>query len=172
LGGGIANTILKSRGYEVGKSLIDADSLVFAAKLKSKKIILPLDVVVSKKKEAWKPRVKSVGEVEEDDYIFDIGPETIRLYAGYIKKSATLVWNGPLGMFEDNHYKHGTLAVAQLIAARSTGKAFGVVGGGETVEALKMTKMMNHIDWVSTGGGAMLSYLGGEKMPGLKGIVK
>jgi phosphoglycerate kinase len=92
------------------------------------------------------------------------------LFSSYIKKAKTVIWNGPMGMFENPHYKHGTLAVAQTLAARSTGSAFGVVGGGETVEALKMTKMIEYVDWVSTGGGAMLSYLGGEKMPGLKGI--
>ena len=76
-----------------------------------------------------------------------------------------------MGMFEDKHYQHGTLAVGRVVAARSTGKAFGIVGGGETIAALKMTKMIEHVDWVSTGGGAMLTYLSGGTMPGLKGLV-
>ena len=74
-------------------------------------------------------------------------------------------------MFEDSHYKHGTMAIGQLIASRSKGKAFGVAGGGETVEALKKSKMIKYMDWVSTGGGAMVSYLSGAKMPGLKGLI-
>ena len=88
------------------------------------------------------------------------------------KKANTIIWNGPLGYFENQHFKHGTLAIARVIAARSTGQAFGVAGGGETIEALKLTKMENYLDWISTGGGAMLAFLGGEKLPGLKGIVK
>ena len=87
-------------------------------------------------------------------------------------KRQTIIWNGPLGYFENDHFKHGTLTIARFVASRATGKAFGAVGGGETIEALKMTKMEDYVDWVSTGGGAMLAYLGGEKMPGLKGIVK
>ena len=104
--------------------------------------------------------------------ILDIGPKTIKLYTSFIKKASTLIWNGPMGYFENEHFKHGTLAIARLVASRSTGKAFGVVGGGETIAALKMTKMEHYVDWVSTGGGAMLAFLGGEKLPGLKGIVK
>jgi len=83
-----------------------------------------------------------------------------------------LIWNGPMGMFEQEDYRHGTMAIARLIAARSTGHAFGVVGGGETVEALKKTLMIEHVDWVSTGGGAMLDFLAGRPMPGLKGLVR
>lgn len=172
LGGSLANVFLKARGWETGQSLLDPDSLKLARKFTSPKILLPIDAVTSAKADGWRPRVKSLAQISREDYIFDIGPETVRFYARHIKSAATLVWNGPLGMFEDKHYRHGTLAIAQLIAARSTGRAFGVAGGGETVEALKATKMMDNLDWVSTGGGAMLAYLGGAKMPGLKGIVR
>jgi phosphoglycerate kinase len=111
--------------------------------------------------------VRIIGEVEKEDTIFDIGPKTISLYAKIIKEAKTIVWNGPVGAFEKPHFECGTMALGQVIAARSRGKTFGVVGGGETLEALKMTKMENYVDWISTGGGAMLAYLGGEKMPGL-----
>jgi len=77
-----------------------------------------------------------------------------------------------MGMFEARHFKYGTLSIARAIASRSRGRAFGVVGGGETIEALKMTRMDNYVDWISTGGGATLAFLSGAKMPGLKGIVK
>lgn len=169
LGGALANNFLKARGLETGKSLIDEESLRFARAFRADNMLLPLDAVVSDAD--GKPRVRSVNKIETGDVILDVGPKTIRFYASFIKRAATLIWNGPMGKFEDKHYKHGTLAIARLVASRSTGKAFGVVGGGETVEALKMTKMMDDVDFVSTGGGATLSYLGGEKMPGLKGIV-
>lgn len=172
LGGGLANTLLKARGFEVGKSLCDPDSLDLAAKLRDKKIILPVDAVVSRKNDGWQPRAVKIADVQKDEYIFDIGPQSIKLYSRFIKEAATIVWNGPLGMFEDKRFKHGTMAIAQLIAARSTGRAFGAAGGGETVEALRATKMMDRMDWVSTGGGAMLSYLSGQKLPGLSGLVK
>jgi phosphoglycerate kinase len=114
---------------------------------------------------------KSVSKVKKNEMILDIGPRTIRLYANFIKKAQTIVWNGPMGMFEQKHFKYGTLSLARLVASRSRGKAFGVVGGGETITALKMTNMEDYVDWVSTGGGATLSFLSGENMPGLEKIV-
>ena len=168
IGGGLANTFFKAQGFEIGKSLFDKDGLKIAkGLLKNKKIILPVDAVVSTSPDGV-PTVKKIKDVKKDEAIFDIGPETIRLYSKIIKGAKTLAWNGPLGMFEKDAFKHGTVALATLIAARSRGKTFGVVGGGETIEAINMTKMQGYVDWVSTGGGAMLSYLGGEKMPGLQ----
>jgi 3-phosphoglycerate kinase len=166
IGGALANNFFKAMGLNVGKSLVDKESVVIAKKLlKNKKILLPLDVAVSCKEGAEVRLIDSVGKSE---IILDIGPQTIMLYSTVIKKAKTIVWNGPLGAFEQVHFRHGTIALGQLIAARSRGKTFGVVGGGETLEALKMTKMEGYIDWISTGGGAMLSYLGGEKMPGIE----
>lgn len=172
LGGGVANNFLLARGYEIGRSIVDKEDINFAKKFKDKKIILPVDVVTSATAKGTTAKVKGIKNVNKIDYIYDIGPETIRLYAHYIKKAATIIWNGPMGKFEEDKFKHGTISVAITVAARSKGWAFGVVGGGETVEALKLTKMFTDVDWVSTGGGAMLSYLGGEKMPGLEGIVR
>ncbi len=167
IGGGLANTFLKAKGINVGKSLIDKDGLLIAKRLlKNKKIILPIDAIVSSSPDG-KPVLKDIKDIKKDEYIFDIGPKTVRFYSELIKSAKTIVWNGPLGMFEKEQFKHGTIAIATLIAARSRGKTFGVVGGGETIEAINMTKMQSYVDWVSTGGGAMLSYLGGEKMPGL-----
>jgi phosphoglycerate kinase len=171
IGGALANNFIAAHDFNIGKSLANETSIKLAGKLKNEKIILPIDVVIAKKFTSKEAIVKNVNQVTKSDIILDIGPRTIKLYAKYIKIASTLIWNGPMGYFENEHFKHGTLAIARLIASRSTGSAFGVVGGGETVEALKMTKMIDYIDWVSTGGGAMLTYLAGEKMPGLKGIV-
>jgi len=174
IGGALANNFIAAHGFKIGKSLADKASIKIAAGLikKYKNIILPVDVIVEKKITSKNIEVKPVNQVSKDDIILDIGPHTIKLFVSFIKKANTIVWNGPLGYFENEHFKHGTLSVARFIATRSTGSAFGVVGGGETIEALKMTKMEHYIDWISTGGGAMLTYLGGEPMPGLKGIVK
>jgi len=171
LGGGLANNFFKHLGLELGKSLVDSDSEIYVKKFfknqkMASKIILPIDVVVCGKNK--RPKIKSLDEVNKGDAIFDIGPETIKIFSDYIKTAQTIVWNGPLGKFEEASYKHGTLAIATAVAARSTGKAYGLVGGGETVEALKQTKMEEYVDFVSTAGGAMLAYLGGDKMPGLK----
>jgi len=170
VGGALANDFLAAHGLEIGKSVSSKKSIALAKRIHNKKIILPLDVVVSSREKKWRVRVVSVNKVNKNDYIFDIGPGTIKLYSKFIKQAKTILWNGPLGMFEDSHYKHGTLALAQVIAARSTGKAFGVVGGGETIVALQATKMLEYVDFVSTGGGAMLSFLTGAKMPGLEGL--
>jgi len=174
IGGALANNFIAAHGFKIGKSLSDKASIKIAAELagKCKNIVLPVDVVVAKKINSNNIEVKPVNQVDKDDVILDIGPRTIKLFVGFIKQANTIVWNGPLGYFENEHFKHGTMSIARVMAVRSTGQAFGVAGGGETIEALKMTKMEHFLDWVSTGGGAMLTYLGGEKMPGLKGIVK
>jgi phosphoglycerate kinase len=104
--------------------------------------------------------------------ILDIGPATVRRYSSFIKKARTLVWNGAMGYFEQPPYQHGTFAIARLVASRSQGKAFGVIGGGETLQAMDMVQMGEHVDLVSTGGGAMLEYLSGEKLPGIVALTE
>ena len=176
LGGVVANTFLKMLDFEIGKSLIGEDQLKDIKKMKKefsdhhkRKIISPLDVVVKTcAKDKNKVTLKSIKKVKKDDTILDIGPETITLYAGIIKKSKTILWSGPLGKFEDNHFKHGTIAIARTIAARSTGLAFGVVGGTHTIQALDSTKMRDHVDWVYTCNDAALDFLNKRKMPGLR----
>jgi len=171
LGGALANNFLAARGYNVGQSLVDKESIALSGEIIKElgdKLILPLDVIV---KNQGRPVVRSVNQVADDDNILDIGPATMQAFSREIKSAKTLVWNGPMGKFEEDHYQHGTLFVAREIAWRSRGPAFGIVGGGETVEALEMTKMTNYVDWVSTGGGAMLAFLGGEPMPGLEKII-
>lgn len=174
IGGATANNFIAAQNFEIGRSLADKDSIKQAKNiLKSDKkhsLVLPLDAIVSSKANKWEPELKKIKQISKTDYIFDIGPETVKLYAKFIKSAQTIVWNGPMGRFEDKPYAHGTLILAKAIAARSRGRAFGAVGGGETIEALKKTQMIEYVDWVSTGGGAMLAYLGGEKLPGLSKI--
>ncbi len=173
IGGALANNFFIAKKFEIGKSLYDKEGIKLAKKIYSNKIILPVDVVAASNKSGkGKITVRRLGEVKKNEAIFDIGPETIKLYADYIKKSKTVIWNGPMGMYEIDKFKSGTKGIAISIATNTKIDNFSVVGGGETVEALKLTKMFKYIDWVSTGGGAMLSYLSGKKMPGLTKIVK
>lgn len=171
IGGALANNFFKVDGFNVGKSMIDGEYLDLAKKLKRDNMLLPVDVVVSASKAGGDIKIRKINEVADSDYIFDIGPETIKLFAREIEKARTIIWNGPMGFFEVKVFKTGTVSLARSVADRSRGRAFGVVGGGETVEALRALDVVDGVDWISTGGGAMLSYLGGEKMPGLSGLV-
>jgi len=174
LGGGLANNFFQFQGIQIGRSIcepgIDKEvKKFFKNGHLNPKIILPVDIVVGLNDK--QPRLQAVGNVKAKEAILDIGPDSIALFASYIKAAKTIVWNGPMGKFEKDSFKHGTLHLARAIAAKAKGPAYGLVGGGETVEALKLTKMQDYIDWVSTAGGAMLAYLGGDKMPGLEKIV-
>lgn len=175
VGGGLVNTYLWAKGYKVGKSLVDREFKKEALKyLSNKKVILPVDLVIGDS-EGKKVKVLAMSEVrslKSDVAIYDIGPETIRLYAKYIKKAQTLIWNGAMGYFEVKPYDIGTLSIARLVASRSKGKAFGVIGGGETLQAMEQVKMTEFVDLVSTGGGAMLEFLGGVKLPGVVAVSK
>ncbi len=188
IGGALANNFLAAQGYNVGKSLMDQGSIAVAKSLlrrnrsllgSRRKIVLPPDVVTSTKLEDHHKiknnnliHIRKIDAIGSDEIICDIGPEAIGLFARYVKKAQTIIWNGPMGLFEIPNFRQGTVIMARLIASRASGRAYGVIGGGETIEALNLSKMAQYMDWVSTGGGAMLSYLGGEKLPGLKGIAK
>jgi phosphoglycerate kinase len=172
VGGGIFNTFLSAKKKNIGKSLVSKDFEKEIVKYcKNKKVILPIDVVVGDEK-GKNARIVSVDKLEvgKNEAIYDIGPATVHLYAEYLKKAKTLAWNGALGMFEQHPYQYGTYALVRLFAARSKGKALGVCGGGETVEILEKLHHMQDIDLVSTGGGAMLEFLSGSKLPGLKAL--
>lgn len=188
IGGALANNFIAAHGFKIGRSLAGKASVKTAADLikRHKNVILPVDAIVARKADPAKlfragsvasvsgsqVQARPVNQVMADDAILDIGPKTIKLFAHFIKQANTIVWNGPLGYFENPHFKHGTLAIARLVASRSGGRAFGAAGGGETMAALKMTKMEHYLDWVSSGGGAMLAFLAGRPMPGLKGIAR
>lgn len=172
IGGALATSFLKARGYEVGRSLIDEDSLRFANSYKKDNLLLPVDVIVAKDEKGARAYVKKLKEITTDDYIFDIGPETLKLYRRTIGKAASLIWNGPMGFFEVKAFRAGTMGVCEAVARRAKGPSFGVVGGGETVEALMLSKYFKNVDWVSTGGGAMLAFLGRQELPGIDMIAK
>jgi phosphoglycerate kinase len=175
VGGGILTTYLWAKGYKVGGSLADKnfkkEILSYCSK---RKIILPVDAVVGAKdgKSARAVSVKSISLKNKGQSIFDIGPKTIRLFSRYIKKANTLVWNGAMGYFEQHPYEYGTYSVARLVASRSKGRAFGIAGGGETMEALKKLRLISDIDLASTGGGSMLEYLSGKALPGIEALKK
>ena len=168
LGGGIANTILAASGVQVGKSLHEKDMLDFSAKLLrgefgKAKIPLPVDVVVAKSLEAHvKGRVAKVQGVASDEMILDIGPETAKLYAERLKTAGTIVWNGPLGVFENPEFAAGTRRVADAIAASD---AFSIAGGGDTLAAIEQFGVGSALSYISTGGGAFLEFLEGKTLP-------
>lgn len=172
IGGGIFNTYLFASGKKVGKSLISKDLKKEIAKYcKSKKIVFPVDVIIGDPmgKKAKVVPVQNL-RITNGEAIFDIGPGSVQHFAKYFKDSQTLIWNGAVGMFEQSPYHYGTNSLACLFAGRSKGKAVGICGGGETVEVLEKLKLMEDIDLVSTGGGAMLEFLSGTKLPGLKAL--
>ncbi len=176
LGGALVNNFFAAKGYGIGKSMAAPEEIKTAKKmLKEKKIVLPPDVVVGEKGKEKSAKVVAIGPkpheiVRGREQILDVGPDAIHFYSSEIKKAKTIVWNGPLGYFEEPQFSHGTIALARMVAARSEGPAFGVVGGGETVEALRRTKMDEMVDWISTGGGAMLEFLEGKTLPGIKAL--
>ncbi len=175
LAGEIFNTYLWAKGNNVGNSLIDKKlKEVVLNCLKNKKIITPIDVVVGTDK-GKKARVVSLDKkmvLKKDESVFDVGPKTVLLFAKYLKTAKTLIWNGAMGKFEQKPYQYGTYALVNLFASRSKGIAFGVCGGGETLEILRHLNLLNELDLVSTGGGAMLDFLSGKKLPGLKNLLK
>lgn len=176
IGGGLNNAVLCAKGFGVGASAV-AKAEEDAAKklLRLKNLIVPTDVVVGPKP-GGRGAVRAVPVATDEPFavclgsegVYDIGPRTILAWATLLKKAKTIVWNGPLGFFEEPRYSHGTMALAKIVAARSKGRAFGVIGGGETVEAMKKTGMSEYVDHISTGGGAMLEYLEGKVLPGVK----
>lgn len=172
IGGELANTFLSALGYEIGKSK-SSDVAVARSVLRDykHKIILPIDLVVAKSPESPARKTKLEG-VSADEMIMDIGPETIRKFSIYIKQAKTLVWNGPVGLIEHRKFAFGSRALAQVFAARSKGRAFGVVGGGETSEVIDQAKVAQFIDHVSMGGGAMLEFLAGKQLPAIKALEK
>ena len=166
VGGGIANTFLAAEGHSVGSSLYEQDLVSMAKKLLSSKILLPVDVVVATElSETAKPHIKSLEEILPQDKILDIGPKTIALYQSFIQKAKTIVWNGPVGVFEYPAFAAGTEAIAHSIA---DSKAFSLAGGGETLSAIEQYHLNDKISYISTGGGAFLEYLEGKSLPGIQ----
>lgn len=169
VGGGIANTFLLAEGYGVGKSLVEAEMVDIARGLLKRsaelkvEIPLPSDVVVAKEFAASaEADVKSIGNVGADEMILDIGPDTAERFALLLHDAGTIVWNGPVGVFEFDQFGEGTRTLAQAIA-RSP--AFSIAGGGDTLAAIEKYRVEDDISYISTGGGAFLEFLEGRKLP-------
>jgi len=164
LGGGIANTFLAAAGMPIGKSLCEPDLLEQARALMVKTSVpLPSDVVVAKElSETAEARVKSAAEVADDEMILDIGPETAAKFAKMLTEAGTILWNGPVGVFEIDQFGEGTRAIAEAVAASS---AFSLAGGGDTLAALEKYGIGERVSYVSTGGGAFLEYVEGKQLP-------
>lgn len=172
IGGAIANSFLKAKGLEIGRS--KAAEISLAKELirhYRDKIVLPVDVVVAKTPDSPSRAVKPE-KVLPHESIYDIGPETIRLFSKHIKVAKTLIWNGPMGLIENKKFAFGSTGIAHMFASRTRGQAYGVVGGGESAEVVARAKVGEFIDHVSMGGGAMLEYLSGKTLPGIKVLEK
>ncbi len=171
-GGGIANTFIAAAGYNVGKSLVEIDlipeaqRLMDAAKAKGGEIPVPVDVVVGKEfSPEAKAVIKRVEDVLDDDMIFDIGPKTAQQFAELMSNAGTIVWNGPVGVFEFDQFGNGTEVLAQAIANSS---AFSIAGGGDTLAAVDKYNIEPMVSYISTGGGAFLEFLEGKKLPAVE----
>ena len=164
VGGAMMFTFLKSVGHGIGRSFVEDGLLSFARKmLKSNKIVLPVDVVVAKNKKA-SSKVVLADKIPKSVAGFDIGPETIKLFAKKLGNAKTVFWNGPLGLCEERKFAKGTEKLAQCIAGL---KAKKIVGGGDSIAVVSRLKLGKKFTHVSTGGGATLEFLGGKKLPGI-----
>ena len=169
VGGGIANTFILATGGRIGKSLAEPDLVGQASDILARfpgKVPIPVDVVVAKEFSATAtPTLKAVADVADDDMILDIGPQTSLVLRNLIAKAGTIVWNGPVGVFEFDAFAAGTRALAEAIAASP---AFSIAGGGDTLAAIAKYKVGDRIGYISTGGGAFLEFLEGKKLPAVE----
>lgn len=172
VGGGIANTFIAAAGYNVGKSLYEEDLIDTCKKLtadaqsRGGDIPVPVDVVCGKEfSESASATIKHVSDVQDDDMIFDIGPKSAAELVEIIKNAGTIVWNGPVGVFEFNQFGEGTKEIAMAIAESS---AFSIAGGGDTLAAVAKYKISDDVSYISTGGGAFLEFLEGKKLPAVE----
>ncbi len=175
-GGGIANTFLKAQGFEIGQSLCEPELIAEAkhlldyAKEHNCEIPLPTDVVVGKYfGESCPAFNKNLNQIASDDLIFDIGPETIHRYIEKINQAETIIWNGPVGVFEFPQFAYGTRALAIAVA---NSDAFSIAGGGDTLAAIDQYDLTHEISYISTGGGAFLAFLEGETLPAVAALQK
>ena len=177
IGGGMAYTFEKAKGLPIGKSLVENDKIELAKRLladahqKNFKLLLPADHLVAPElKPAAKATICDVTATPSDQMGLDIGPKTIAVYVAEIAKAKTIVWNGPMGVFEMPAFAKGTLAVAKAVAAATTAGATSIIGGGDSVAAVHQSGVANQISHISTGGGASLEFLGGRKLPGVEAL--
>jgi phosphoglycerate kinase len=168
IGGGMANTFLKAQGYEIGRSLVEEESVPLAKEVLRKagrKLVLPEDAVMADQFEAQAAsRIVPTSEVPEDWQILDIGPMTVERFGQELATAKTIVWNGPMGVFEFPRFAAGTVAIAQILAETN---AMTIIGGGDSVAAVKQAGLADKISHISTGGGASLEFLEGKDLPGV-----
>jgi phosphoglycerate kinase len=176
VGGGIANTFMMAAGMRIGKSLVEADligeakAVITAMKARGAEVPIPTDVVTAKSFAANAPAtVKAATDVADDDLILDIGPVTAAKLAEQLKKAGTIVWNGPVGVFEFDAFAHGTETIARAIAASP---AFSIAGGGDTLAAIAKYGIEKDVSYISTGGGAFLEVLEGRTLPAFEILAK
>jgi phosphoglycerate kinase len=179
IGGGMTYTFIKAKGGKIGKSLCEEDKLDLAlsilekAKNNNVKVYLPVDAVNADKFDAEAATSKSAIDQTPDGWMgLDIGEETIKNFSAVIANSKTVLWNGPMGVFEMPKFAAGTTAIAQAIAEATSKGAFSLIGGGDSVAAINKNKLSDKVSYVSTGGGAMLEYIEGKDLPGIKAIRK
>ena len=176
IGGAMAYTFLKSQGLPVGKSLVENDKLDLArnlleeARRRKFRFVLPVDHVLAESPDSASTRVTDIAQTPENLMGLDIGPKTIALFNQEIAAARTLVWNGPVGMFEKPAFAQGTLAIARAVAAASAAGATSIVGGGDSVAAVERSGLASKISHISTGGGASLEFLAGKKLPGIEAL--
>ena len=171
IGGGMAYTFLKACDIEVGNSILDGENIEFCKDILKKypdKIILPIDSINAKEiSETIVPRTCFINEIKKDEIGLDIGPQTVKLFKTYLECAKTVLWNGPVGMFELNQFQNGTIGICQILKKL---KAKRIVGGGDTGSAIKNLGYEDSVDYISTGGGASLELLEGKKLPGIEAI--
>jgi phosphoglycerate kinase len=172
VGGGIANTFIKASGYNVGKSLYEEDLVAEAqeimaeAKVQGVIVPIPVDVRVAKEfSETAEATIKDVADVADDDQILDIGPKSAENIAKLLKDANTILWNGPLGVFEFDNFGEGTKALSMAIADSN---GFSVAGGGDTIAAIEKYDIENKVSYISTAGGAFLEFIEGKELPAVK----
>ncbi len=175
IGGGMAFTFLHALGHGVGRSLLEADRVETArrvlesARRRGVQLVLPVDAVVAPGLDAPTGRAVGIRDIPADQMGLDIGPRTVERFADVVKTAGTVVWNGPMGVFERAPFAEGTLGVARAVAA---GSAFSVIGGGDTVAAVNQAGVARHIGYISTAGGAFLEFLEGRRLPGVEALTE
>ncbi len=177
IGGGMAYTFYKSKGYEIGTSLLEEDKVALAGEIlkeaaeKNINLIIPVDVVVADDfKNDANTKVVAVDQIPSDYMGLDIGPKSVELFAETIKSAKTIIWNGPVGVFEMPNFANGTRKVAEAIAAATAGGAVSVIGGGDSAAAISQFGMDDQFTHISTGGGASLEFLEGKELPGIAAL--
>jgi len=174
IGGAMANTFVAAAGGKLGKSLMEKDKqplardLMARAEAKDVKILLPTDAVIAASPDSTETKIAPAGDVPDDMAAFDIGPQSSEVFKEVIARAGTVLWNGPMGMFENDAFAEGTISMARAIAGSSS---FSVVGGGDSVAAVKKSGLERSFDHVSTGGGASLEMLEGKLLPGVAALL-